>query len=217
MGKIKELVLGYWQYGALAVLALTAGIVWLTMNHNPEDTTVAVNMSSITSSMTTSAMTTSSTESASSGYVYISGAVKHPGLYHVTSKTRWADVVQAAGGLTKDADTAQVNLAQIAHDEENMAVPIKGATATVTASGVVASGSSGASGANASSTAAVNLNTATVTDLQTISGIGPKRAQDIIDYRDQHGGFKSIDELKDISGIGDKTFADMQASVTVGP
>lgn len=219
MAKIKEYVLAYWQYGALAFLALTAAIVWLTAARKPAESTVSVADSSVyTSSSSAVSGSTSANSKPSSGYVYVSGAVKHPGLYHVGPTTRWADVVQAAGGLTKDANPGQVNLAQIAHDEENMAVPVRGETVATVAPVSGSGQTTAAGGASASgSSNQINLNTATVTDLQTISGIGPKRAQDIIDYRDQHGGFKTVDELKEISGIGDKIFADLAPSVTVGP
>lgn len=163
-----------------------------------------------------------SASSASSGYVYIAGAVKHPGLYHVDSGTRWADVVQAAGGLTKDAEVSTVNLAKIAKDQENLAIPVHGAqnaaqpvTSGTAASGVATSGA--AASTSSGSSALIDLNTATVDQLQTISGIGPKRAQDIIDYRDQKGGYKAVADLKNVSGIGDKIFADIQPHVTVGP
>jgi competence protein ComEA len=202
------------------LLALTAGIIWLSGRNTPDETSVAVSDSlQTTSSVSSSATVDNSSSVPSSGYVYIAGAVKHPGLYHVKETTRWADVVQAAGGLTKDADPGAVNLAKIARDQENLAVPVKGegASGATSSNDGGAAGSSTAAAGVTSSIAAINLNTATVTDLQTISGVGPKRAQDIIDYRDQHGGFKSVEELKDISGIGDKIFADIQPNVTVGP
>lgn len=221
MARIKELLFEYWQYVALGLLAVSAGIIWLSGHREPAETPVAMSTSVQTSVSSTSSASSQSTASSSSGYVYISGAVRHPGLYHVTAGTRWADVVQQAGGLTKDADTAPVNLAQIAHDQENLAVPVRGSTSVSAGGSSAGSGTARATNqtANAASSSGpvINLNTATVTDLQQISGIGPKRAQDIIDYRDQHGGFKTVDELKEISGIGDKTFADLQPSVTVGP
>lgn len=156
--------------------------------------------------------------SSDKGYVYIAGAVQHPGLYPIQRQMRWADVVQSAGGLAKDADVSNVNLAKIAKDQENLTVPVRGASnaAAVSSTGTVATTTSGGTTA-ASSGSLIDLNAATLTQLQTISGVGPKRAQDILDYRDAHGGFKKVDELKEISGIGDKIFADIQPKVTVGP
>ncbi len=230
MTRIWEWIRGYWQYGALAFLAITALFVWLLAVRSPDGTQVAEtqisaggpSVSSFESMLrgTGSQAVADSSSVNKTGYVYISGAVKHAGLYHVGATTRWADVVQAAGGLTKDADPGQVNLAQIAHDQENMTIPVQGTTVSTTSGSGTATPtatSSGSGTATATTGAPINLNTATVTDLQTISGIGSKRAQDIIDYRDQHGGFTSVDELKEISGIGDKTFTDLQSAVMVAP
>ncbi|WP_230678520.1 helix-hairpin-helix domain-containing protein [Lacticaseibacillus zhaodongensis] len=211
-----------------AVVAIGIVIVGLYFWHGPA---AGAGASSISSSSFSSESTASkkqessgsnsNSSSRSSGYVYIAGAVKHPGLYHVDAGTRWADVVQAAGGLTKDAEVSSVNLAKVAKDQENLAIPVHGAQnaappATSTAATTSGSATTGAAVASGSP-ALIDLNSATPEQLQTISGVGPKRAQDIIDYRDQKGGYKAVADLKNVSGIGDKIFADIQPHVTVGP
>ncbi|MDE3315068.1 transporter [Lacticaseibacillus casei] len=152
------------------------------------------------------------------GFVHLKGAVLRPGIYPVRENTRWDEVVKAAGGLTANADMQQVNLAKIASDQESLHVPEKGETvaapATTATSGVA---SSGESKAQAGSGGAIDLNKADATQLQTISGIGPKKAADIINYRDSHGGFKEIAELKEVPGIGDKTFETLAPQFTLGP
>lgn len=224
MDKIWQLLRDYWQYAAMGVLAVLVLSVWAwaqLIGHTQAATPVQASVSLTTTSSNHSSSGTAPAATASTGaagYVYISGAVQHPGLYHVRTTTRWADVVQAAGGLTDDADPRQVNLARYARDQENLTIPAKGEQAVSTTGDVaVVSGSGTGNNTNANTTGKqIDLNAATLADLQTISGVGPKRAQDIIDYRDQHGGFKSVEELKDISGIGDKIFADLEPQVTVG-
>lgn len=154
----------------------------------------------------------------SHGFVHLKGAIQHPGIYPVKENTRWDEVVKAAGGLTAAADMQQVNLAKIASDQESLYVPEKGETSTATAPTTTAGGTS-ATGkpTQTASGAVVDLNKADVAQLTTISGIGPKKAADIISYRDSHGGFKDINELKEVHGIGDKTFETLAPQLTVGP
>ncbi|WP_054749349.1 helix-hairpin-helix domain-containing protein [Lacticaseibacillus thailandensis] len=225
MDKVWSLVRDYWQYVAMGVLAAlvlgTWGWAQWRQSSQITDPVVASTNLMTTSSHSASVVTTvASASTGAAGYVYVAGAVRHPGLYHVRSTTRWADVVQAAGGLTDDADASQVNLARFARDQENLTIPVQGAlvVSSSSATDVSNAAATGASGvaSGAADTDQIDLNTATLAQLQTISGVGPKRAQDIIDYRSEHGGFQSVDQLKDISGIGDKIFADLQPHVTVG-
>lgn len=145
--------------------------------------------------------------------VDVKGAVTAPGIYELPDGARIHDAVKAAGGMLETADPKSVNLAQKLSDEAVVYVATKeeglsvvSATPSVSAADV----------GNASGTQnKVNLNTATETDLQTISGIGAKRAADIIAYRDSNGGFKSVDDLNNVSGIGDKTLENLRPHVTV--
>lgn len=140
--------------------------------------------------------------------VDVKGAVKSPGIYDLPVGSRVNDAVQKAGGLTEQADSKSINLAQKVSDEALVYVPTKGEE----------SASQQTSSGTASSTSKdkkVNLNKASLEELKQVKGLGGKRAQDIIDYRESNGKFKSVDELKKVSGIGAKTIEKLKDYVTV--
>ena len=140
--------------------------------------------------------------------VDVKGAVKSPGIYDLPVGSRVHDAVQKAGGLTEEADSKSLNLAQKVSDEALVYVPSKGeeATSQQTASGTTPS---------SSKEKKVNLNKASLEELKQVKGLGGKRAQDIIDHREANGKFKSVDELKKVSGIGAKTIEKLKDYVTV--
>ena len=143
-------------------------------------------------------------------FVDIKGAVKNEGVYEISNGSRVTDVIKVAGGFTEDADKKSVNLAQKLTDEAVIYVAKVGEAATPTTNSQTTSNTSAETNSNK-----INLNTATLSELQTISGIGAKRAQDIIDYRDANGGFSSVDDLANVSGIGEKTLEKLKSEVTV--
>ncbi|HEL2001299.1 TPA: helix-hairpin-helix domain-containing protein [Streptococcus suis] len=143
--------------------------------------------------------------------VDVKGAVAKPGLYTLKADARVNDAVEAAGGLTSQADPKSINLAQKLSDEAVVYVASKDEKISVVTSTTASSAISQEEKKNS----LVNLNTATEADLQTISGIGAKRAADIIAYREANGGFKSVDDLNNVSGIGDKTMESIRPYVTV--
>ena len=140
--------------------------------------------------------------------VDVKGAVKSPGIYDLPVGSRVNDAVQKAGGLTEQADSKSLNLAQKVSDEALVYVPTKGeeAASQQTASGTTSS---------TSKEKKVNLNKASLEELKQVKGLGGKRAQDIIDHREANGKFKSVDELKKVSGIGAKTIEKLKDYVTV--
>ena len=140
--------------------------------------------------------------------VDVKGAVKSPGIYDLPVGSRVHDAVQKAGGLTEEADSKSLNLAQKVSDEALVYVPSKGEEAT---SQQAASGTS----PSTSKEKKVNLNKASLEELKQVKGLGGKRAQDIIDHREANGKFKSVDELKKVSGIGAKTIEKLKDYVTV--
>ncbi|MBY5014398.1 helix-hairpin-helix domain-containing protein [Streptococcus suis] len=154
---------------------------------------------------------TEASEEPSQLVVDVKGAVVKPGLYTLEAEARVNDAVEAAGGLTSQADPKSVNLAQKLSDEAVVYVASKDENISVVASTTTSSAMS----QEEKNTNLVNLNTATEADLQTISGIGSKRAADIIAYREANGGFKSVDDLNNVSGIGDKTMESIRPYVTV--
>jgi len=140
--------------------------------------------------------------------VDVKGAVKSPGIYDLPVGSRVHDAVQKAGGLTEEADSKSLNLAQKISDEALVYVPTKGEEA---ASQQAASGTA----SSTSKEKKVNLNKASLEELKQVKGLGGKRAQDIIDHREANGKFKSVDELKKVSGIGAKTIEKLKDYVTV--
>ena len=140
--------------------------------------------------------------------VDVKGAVKSPGIYDLPVGSRVHDAVQKAGGLTEEADSKSLNLAQKVSDEALVYVPSKGEEA---ASQQSASGTT----PSTSKEKKVNLNKASLEELKQVKGLGGKRAQDIIDHREANGKFKSVDELKKVSGIGAKTIEKLKDYVTV--
>lgn len=152
----------------------------------------------------------------SGALVHVLGAVAAPGVYELGPNARVVDAIAAAGGLTEDADTAQINLARPAVDGEQIYVPKVGETPPIAPDVAAEPGANGSSnGGSSGSGGLVNLNTASAIELETLPRIGPAMAQRIIDYRDANGGFSSIDQLKDISGIGEATFEQLKPLVTV--
>lgn len=147
----------------------------------------------------------------------VKGAVQKPGVYHVKTGERIVDVISRAGGFAEKADQSNVNLAMRVEDEMVIYIPTIGEEAsngetnitTVTGGG----GSVAAAGSGNGDT--VNLNKADVTQLQTLPGIGPAKAAAIIDHRDTNGPFKSIEGLKDVTGIGEKTFEKLKDKISV--
>lgn len=188
------------------------------------------------SSVSSVAASASSAASAANAEVVcdISGAVKHQGVYRLKNGARLEDLIEKAGGLTKDAQLKAINRSQLLKDQDKIYIPGKGdkveaaqtansAAASAPASSASASSSSASSSSSSVSSSTsgaasgdlINLNTATASDLQKLNGIGEKKAEQIIAYRQEKGSFKSIDELKEVSGIGDKTFAAIKDQLTI--
>lgn len=142
--------------------------------------------------------------------VDVKGAVNHPGVYSLPSQSRVTDAIKRAGGLSNLADSKSVNLAQKLQDETVVYVAQKGEKITV-----VEEEKENNIATQGNSKGKINLNKADLSSLQTISGVGAKRAQDILDYRDSQGGFKTIDDLKNVSGIGEKTLEKLRQDVTI--
>jgi len=143
--------------------------------------------------------------------VYVSGWVRHPGVFEFRQGERVIDAIRRAGGPRLGADLTSINLAALLTDAMQIVVAKKGQPA---GSGLAGAGSS-IGGEGIGSEPVVNLNTATLDQLDSPPGIGPALAQRIIDYREQHGRFRSVQDLLNVSRIGDKKLADLRARVTV--
>lgn len=152
----------------------------------------------------------SETESSSQQiYVDIKGAVKKPGMYEGTANMRVWDAVMLAGGVSDTADTKQVNFSKRITDQMVIYVPKIGEEVQKSEE------NSESKESGNKDTSKINLNKASETDLQTLPGVGQKKAQEIIRYREENGGFKTIEDLKNISGFGEKSFEKLKESITV--
>lgn len=144
--------------------------------------------------------------------VYVVGAVARPGVVDLPAGARVGDAVNAAGGATPDADLRRINLAAKVADGQQIDVPRPGEVP------VVADGGGTVAAADGSGAAApVDLNTATVAQLDTLPGIGPSTAAAIVEYRSRNGHFASVDELDEVRGIGPARLEQLRELVTVGP
>ncbi|WP_423407461.1 helix-hairpin-helix domain-containing protein [Heyndrickxia sp. MSNUG] len=137
----------------------------------------------------------------------IKGAVIKPGVYEIEADDRVIDLIELAGGLTKDAEAASINFAMHVSDEMVIYVPRKGESKE----GNVPL----QSGQQTQDKQKVNLNTAAASELETLPGIGPSKAEAIIENRETNGPYKTIEDLKNISGIGDKTFEKLKELISV--
>src|SRR3954464_10518534 len=131
--------------------------------------------------------------------VDVAGAGHRPGVYRLAAGARVEDALRRAGGATRRADLSQVNRAAKLEDGRQVLVPVRAAAAPA---GVAAAPAPAGTPAQP-----INLNTATLEQLDTLDGVGPATAQKILDYRQAHGGFGSIDELDQVPGIGEKRLA----------
>ena len=151
---------------------------------------------------------------------HIVGCVKKPGLYTLYDGCRLNDAIKSAGGATTEADINAVNLARKITDGEKIVIPSKleAAERSLIQSGAVPVASSSVqtgSSAQSGTPAKVNINTATAEELDLLPGVGPSTAKKIIDYRNQIGGFSSVDQLNEVSGIGPKKYDGLKDMVTL--
>jgi len=176
-------------YGAIAVALLLVGVRAIGREHGSSDAAFGSSPASHGSSSFGV-----SQEGGRDVVVDVAGAVRRPGVYRLPAGARVTDAVQRAGGSSGSALLDQINLAARLGDGQQVVVPER-------TPGVAASGAS----ATTSDDAPISLGSATAEQLDTIEGIGPVTAQDIIGFRDQKGGLSSIDQLDQISGIGPAT------------
>lgn len=135
--------------------------------------------------------------------VHVAGSVSHPGVVLLAEGDRVIDAIAAAGGPLPEADLERLNLAQVVQDGQKITVPVKG------------EGENTQTGATDSTGERINLNTSSRRELEELPGIGPTLAERIIAYREKKGGFSSVEELKQVSGIGEKKFEEIRDLVEI--
>jgi competence protein ComEA len=202
---------------AMGVAALVAALIaggWVLANR-PHTAALARSSASANASMPSSGAATaaaaasrsraSSSTAAATVVVDVEGQVARPGVYRLPAGSRVDDALAAAGGVLPGVDLSTLNRAQVLSDGQQIAVAVPGAPAAAPAG----SGSAGGPGAP------INLNTATAEQLDALPGVGPVLAAHIVDWRTQHGRFTSVDQLREVSGIGEAKFADLKSLVTV--
>ncbi|MDE7274450.1 MAG: helix-hairpin-helix domain-containing protein [Lachnospiraceae bacterium] len=149
-------------------------------------------------------------------YIYVCGAVQLPGVYRLKQGSRLYEAVELAGGLTGDADENCLNMArEITDGEQVVILTQEEAFARKEAGTYTYPGESAMQETAAKVSGLVNINTATLAELTSVSGIGESRAQAIIDYREQHGSFGSIEDIKKVDGIKDGLFSKIKDKITI--
>ena len=197
MGKIYQL----FQKNKVIVLGILVGLVFVgylvinkrPTNNEPVKTQILADKKSASKEEIKSAEKTI--------VVDVQGAVNKPGVYHLKERTIVLDALQMAGGTKNDADLKQINQAKRLKDQMQIYVPNKTEKRST--------------GSGSAEKEAVNINTATVDDFKKVTGVGPKKAEKIIAFREQHGDFKDLNDLKKVSGFGEKTIEKLKDQLTV--
>jgi competence protein ComEA len=194
--------------GLIAVLVVTlagAGL-WYTRSL-PKPVQIASSAGPVVAGQAAGAAPASASASAAPIIVDVTGWVHDPGVYEFVTGDRVIDAVERAGGAKPGADLSILNLAAPLTDGTQVVVSKEGAAGAV--------GVTGSSTGSTTAGALININTATATEFETLSGIGEVLAAAIVDYRTENGLFTSVDELEDVSGIGPSTLDEIRDQVTV--
>ena len=217
MEKILDKLKEYWKIMLLVVCALIAGGIFyiFTNSPNPAETLSVENLSSSSTKSSVSKFNSSSSEKNKNEImVDLKGAVVKPNVYHISSDERLVDLIRQAGGFTDQADQKSINLSAKLKDEEVIYVPKLGESSSSESTDSPIS-SSVSNQISTTSGPKVNINKADLTELQKLTGIGQKKAQDIIDFRMKNGDFKSIEDLGKVSGFGDKTLEKLKDEISI--
>jgi competence protein ComEA len=209
----------------LLLIAIAAGVAWFRAGIAPAaPPTGTAGGAGSAGAPRRSSTPSSSTTTSTAGrplVVYVIGAVRTPGIVQLQPGARIVDAILAAGGSIAGADVARLNLAAPVADGERIAVPLVGQPppaldpTAVSAAGSPTQGTDGSGTSGTPTVATVNINTATVAELDTLPGIGPATAAAIIRERDTHGQFRSVDDLERVKGIGPAKLAQLRDHVTV--
>lgn len=211
----------------IIILCMIAVIVYyiytVLSNSNAEDTFSEIDNTILFNSDSENNMAEDISDKPEEILVHISGCVKEEKVVTLKSGSRIQDAINSAGGLSKDADLTNINLAYILEDGEKIYIPKKGeelsqdsliySESSVGTDASVRSSSTHTSSSN--KTTKININKAGQSELETIPGVGPSTALKIVNYREENGKFKSIEDIKNVSGIGDAKYEQMKEYITV--
>lgn len=204
----------------LAVLVLVVGVrvAWAVRDSQPQTIADPPALSAVEpgpASLAAATAQASTSPTPAMLVVHVAGQVAAPGIVRLAPDARVVDAVDAAGGATAEADLSAVNLARAVVDGEQVYVPLPGEIPPAAASAVSSAG--GGPGGGTGPEATVDLNTADLAALDSLPGVGPVLAGRIIDWRTEHGRFTSVDELGEVSGIGEKLLSQLRDRARVGP
>ncbi|MBO0452723.1 helix-hairpin-helix domain-containing protein [Candidatus Enterococcus murrayae] len=195
------------KYPYLIVLPIVLAIVgFFFLTREPEEQ----EMDPVLFSTTNITKETNESSSNQDWYVDVKGEVKRAGMYRITQGMRLMDAIDLAGGFTEEADQNQVNFSKLLTDQEIIYVPKNGEEIPT-----INENFQQVAGTTDSDSKKININTADANELQELSGIGEKKAADIIKYREENGSFHSVEELTEVSGIGEKTLENLKDSITI--
>lgn len=212
MEQLKILWEDYRKFCLIGIGIVACLIVGWYLQVHQADQSTSSNL--LTDSSSGKKVTSQSSSQTKEIYVDVKGAVNHPGVYSLQHGLRVQDALTKAGGTTGNADINHVNMAQQVNDQQVVYVPVQGEVTTPVAATGDQSATTTGSGSE-SSAPVVNLNTASKDQLMEITGVGEKKADLIIQYRQEHGQFKTVDDLKDVSGFGDKSVAKIKDQLAV--
>ena len=187
------------KHVSIVVLMICAGIILTGCDDSKE---IMINEETIEESY-------EYTENKNHIYVYLSGEVESPGVYKLENEARLYQAIELAGGMTKNAQKEYLNLAETVYDGQQIHILSKKEykKSQEQDTDIVQN--------KDSDNALININTATPEELQSLSGVGETRAKAIIEYREKNGKFQTIEDIKNVSGIGDSTFENIQNDITV--
>ena len=214
----KQIVLGILIFLSLVVLGLSAYIIY-SLNNEEENLNIALEDSPVKIENTEE-------ETNESIYVEVKGAVQNPGVYAMNEQDLINDAINLAGGFLDNAYTDNINLSKKVTDELVIFVYTEKEYQNTTSSNndyqidnalknKVSIITSDSTNSDTGTSSLININLASITELMTLPGIGETKANNIISYREENGFFKAIEEIKNVSGIGDATFDQFKALITV--
>lgn len=191
----------------IGIILLIFGIIYIIKIKIDESN----NMDLMLETNTNEIIASSNNEEKTMIKVHIDGQIKNRGVVELEEGSRLVDAIEKSGGLTEEADTSNINLADILQDGEKVYIYSKQEVEELKSIGKLNEEIDNTTKKDNK----ININTATQAELEEITGIGSSLAQKIIEYRESNGKFKDIEELKNVSGIGDKKFESMKSQITI--